>query len=62
MINIDTDHEFPPHEAEEVAGILNAVRPGQATVKIVESPWGHLGCIREPAQIGKFISEWLAGT
>lgn len=62
LINIDTDHEFPPHEAEEVASILNAARPGQATVKIVESPWGHLGCIREPAQIGKFISEWLATT
>jgi homoserine O-acetyltransferase len=59
LVNIDTDHEFPPHCAEELAGILNAVRPGQATVRIIKSSWGHIGCIREPVQLGGFISEWL---
>lgn len=62
LVNVDTDHEFPPACAEEVASILNAVRPGQATVRIIKSSWGHLGCVREPAQLGQYIKEWLQGT
>ncbi|MGE5385726.1 MAG: alpha/beta fold hydrolase [Betaproteobacteria bacterium] len=59
MVNIDTDHEFPPYCAEEIAGILNAARPGQATTRVIQSLWGHLGCVREPAQLGRFVAEWL---
>lgn len=59
LVNIDTDHEFPPYGAEEIAGILNAVRPGQATTRVIESPWGHLGCIRENGQLASFVGDWL---
>lgn len=62
LINVDTDHEFPPHCAEEIAGILNAARPGQAEVRMIESVWGHLGCVRETAQLDAFIREWLEKT
>lgn len=62
LVNIDSDHEFPPYAAEEIAGILNAVRPGQATTRVIESIWGHIGCIREPEQLGRHLHEWLAGT
>jgi homoserine O-acetyltransferase len=61
LVSIDTDHEFPPCEADEIAGILNAVRPGQATTRVIESLWGHLGCIHENEQLAAFIGKWLAG-
>lgn len=60
LVNIDCDHEFPPYAAEEIADILNGVRPGQATTRVITSMWGHIGCIREPAQLSGFIQEWLA--
>lgn len=59
LVNVDTDHEFPPECAEETAAILNRVRPGQATVRIIKSSWGHLGCVREPEQLGNYIADWL---
>ncbi|MBS1198671.1 MAG: metX [Proteobacteria bacterium] len=59
LINIDSDHEFPPYAAEEIAGILNAVRPGQATTRVMTSMWGHIGCIREMEQLGACLREWL---
>jgi homoserine O-acetyltransferase len=61
LVNIDSDHEFPPYAAEEIAGILNAVRPSQATTRLITSMWGHLGCIHETEQIGKYLREWLPG-
>jgi homoserine O-acetyltransferase len=59
LINVDTDHEFPPACAEETAAILNAARPGQATVGLIRSSWGHIGCIREPEQLAAYITDWL---
>ena len=59
LINIATDSEFPPHWAEELAEILNEKNPGQAQVKILDSPWGHLGCVQEGRAIAKHISEFL---
>lgn len=59
LVNIDSDHEFPPYAAEEIAGIINAARPGQVTTRVINSMWGHIGCIREPEQLGKFLREWL---
>jgi homoserine O-acetyltransferase len=59
LINISTDLEFPPYWAEEVAGILNKKNPDQAQVKILNSTWGHMGCVQEGQAIGRYISEFL---
>ena len=59
LISIDTDHEFPPLYADEIADILNAARPGQATTKVLESLWGHFGCVYDIEAIGKYLSAWL---
>ncbi|MGZ3238186.1 MAG: hypothetical protein ACXU8A_12505, partial [Burkholderiaceae bacterium] len=61
LLNVDTDQEFPPRCAEELARILNAEQPGQATVRILESAWGHLGCVRESAQLESHIKTWMSG-
>jgi homoserine acetyltransferase len=59
LINISTDAEFPPHWAEELAEILNRKNPGQAQVKIIDSIWGHMGCVQEGKAIGKNIADFL---
>lgn len=59
LVNITTDSEFPPHCAAELADILNAVRPGQAEVAIVDSNWGHLGCIHETKQIAYHLQKFI---
>jgi len=59
VVNVDTDQEFPPRFAQELADLLNAVRPGQATLRILRSPWGHLGCVRELGQLEAILREWL---
>lgn len=61
LLNVDSDQEFPPRCAEELARILNAERPGQASVQILESAWGHLGCVRESAQLERHIKAWMHG-
>lgn len=60
LMNIDTDCEFDISWAQEVADILNAVRPGQARVELLRSPWGHLGCVRETAQMSGHVKEFLS--
>lgn len=60
LVSVDTDNEFPPREAEELAAILNAARPGQATTALIRSMWGHLGCVQEPEQLGAILDAWLA--
>jgi homoserine O-acetyltransferase len=59
LINISTDSEFPPYWAEEVAEILNRKSPDQAIAKIIDSPWGHMGCVQEGKAIGKYITDFL---
>jgi homoserine O-acetyltransferase len=59
LINISTDAEFPPYWAEELAEILNQNNPGQAHVKIIDSIWGHMGCVQEGTAIGKHIKDFL---
>lgn len=59
LLNIDTDQEFPPRCAEEVANILNAERPGQANAATIESVWGHLGCVLETPRLNQLIGEWM---
>ncbi len=59
LVNISTDSEFPPYWAEELAQILNESSPDQAQVKILDSPWGHMRCVQEGREIGKYISEFL---
>jgi len=59
LINISTDSEFPPHWAEEIAEILNRKNPDQAQVKILDSPWGHMGCVQEGEAIGNYIRDFL---
>jgi hypothetical protein len=54
LININTVHEFPSDEADMLAAIPKCIRPGQANVHTVTSPWVHQGCLREqriPANI-----------
>jgi homoserine O-acetyltransferase len=59
LMNIDHDQEFPPEYSQELAGILNAVRPGQATERVIESAWGHLGCVLETDQLSLHIDAWM---
>lgn len=59
LLNIDTDQEFPPRAAEELAQILNATQPGQVDVRLIESIWGHLGCVRESAQLDLHMRTWM---
>ena len=59
LINISTDTEFPPYWAEELAEILNANNPGQAKVKILDSIWGHMGCVQEGEAIGKLMANFI---
>ena len=59
LINISTDSEFPPYWAEEVAEILNKKNPDQAQVKILQSNWGHMGCVQEGRIIGNYITDFL---
>jgi homoserine O-acetyltransferase len=59
LINISTDCEFPPYWAEELAEILNKKNPGQAQVKIIDSPWGHMACVQEGKIIGKYITDFF---
>lgn len=62
LVNIDTDQEFPPFRAAEIACALNAIRPEQATVRTIISDWGHLACTHEPEQLAACIGEWLTMT
>ena len=59
LINITTDAEFPPYWAEELAELLNRKNPNQALVRIIDSPWGHMGCVQEGNAIGKHIRDFL---
>ncbi|MGZ5819804.1 MAG: alpha/beta fold hydrolase [Burkholderiaceae bacterium] len=59
LMNIDHDQEFPPECAHELANILNAVRPGQATECMIESAWGHLACVLESEQLSHHIDAWM---
>lgn len=60
LMNIDTDREFNIAWAQELADILNNDGTQQASVKLLTSDWGHLGCIKETAQMDKHIREFLA--
>lgn len=59
LMNIDHDQEFPPDYAQELADILNASKPGQATVHMIESAWGHLACVLEVEQLSRHIGSWM---
>ena len=59
LMNIDTDSEFPPEYAFEIADILNSKNPNKARVKVIKSNWGHLGCLREVATLDKEIREFI---
>jgi homoserine O-acetyltransferase len=59
LVNVDTDHEFPPYTGQEIADILNAVHPGQATTCVLRSMWGHLGCVLEAEQLATVLGPWL---
>jgi homoserine O-acetyltransferase len=59
LMNLNTDHEFLPYWAEEVVDILNSKNKGQATVKVLDSIWGHLGCVIEFDQMDEHIRSFL---
>ncbi len=59
VMNIDHDQEFPPECAHELATILNAVRPGQVTERVIKSAWGHLACVLETEQLSQHIGAWM---
>jgi homoserine O-acetyltransferase len=59
LMNIDTDSEFHMHWADEVADILNTRTPDQAQVAVIDSPWGHLGSIKEFEQMGDSIRRFM---
>ncbi len=59
LINIDTDAEFSPEWAFELGTILNSQDQGQCRVEIIESDWGHLGCLKEYVKIGELIEDFI---
>ena len=59
LVNINTDQEFPPHWAQEVADIINDKNPSQAEVKILDSPWGHIGCLKETDEFKKIFPVFM---
>ena len=59
LVNIDTDSEFAPEWAYELGGVINKTSPGQCKVEIIESEWGHLGCLREAEKISDLINNFL---
>lgn len=59
IMNIDTDSEFPPEHAYELADILNSKEPNQAKALTIKSSWGHLGCVKEGKVLNKEISEFI---
>ncbi|MBF0286212.1 MAG: alpha/beta fold hydrolase [SAR324 cluster bacterium] len=59
MMNVDTDQEFPPYWAEEVANILNQKNPGQAEAITIRSKWGHAGCLKEMQTMGEHIKAFI---
>ncbi|MFX1537094.1 MAG: alpha/beta fold hydrolase [Promethearchaeota archaeon] len=60
LININTDSEFQPFWAQEVVDILNKRNPGQARLEIIDSPWGHVGCLRETEKLSALISKFIS--
>lgn len=60
IINIETDTEFPPFWADEVAEIIHKIRPGQVSVAHIDSDWGHLGCLKETQKITQLLNDFLA--
>lgn len=59
LMNMKTDSEFPPEWADEVADILNKNCPNQAKSVVIESIWGHIGCLKETETLGKYINEFI---
>ena len=59
LVNLDTDCEFAPEWAHELGDIINEANPGQCRVEILESDWGHLGCLREADDIASLIKKFL---
>jgi homoserine O-acetyltransferase len=60
LVSIDTDTEYQIQWAEEVADILNTRTPGQARLALVDSPWGHLGSIKETEQLSDIFGSFVA--
>ncbi len=54
LINFTTDQEFAPLWAEQLAARLPAAR-----CEILDSDWGHLGCLAETAAMAPLIAEFV---
>jgi len=59
LMNISSDAEFPPYWGQEVADVLNRKLTGQAKMTVIDSPWGHLGCVQEGALLGHHITQFI---
>ncbi len=59
LVNMNTDQEFPPHWAEELGNLINETNSQQAIVKIIDSPWGHIGCLKETDKFQKLFPKLL---
>ncbi len=59
FMNVDTDQEFPPYWAKELADILNQKNPGQAEAIEIRSKWGHSGCLKETRVMGEHIKAFI---
>ena len=63
LINIDTDREFNIKWAQEVADALNTRNDRnapQAQVNLMNSDWGHMGCVKETDQLTEHIKTFLS--
>ncbi|NLO78723.1 MAG: alpha/beta fold hydrolase [Xanthomonadaceae bacterium] len=60
LLSVDTDTVYRLEWAEEVADILNTRMAGQARIGLIDSPWGHLGSIKETEQLCDFIASFVA--
>jgi homoserine acetyltransferase len=59
LINFTTDCEFTPEYAWEIGKLLNLKNPGQAEVKIIDTSWGHMGCLQETGAIALALGHFL---
>jgi len=64
LMNIDTDREFNVKWAQEVADSLNyqpdtKVEQPQAQLHLLNSDWGHIGCVKEIEQLTNHIKKFL---
>ncbi len=59
-VGVRSDYLFPVEEQREIVDALEARRPGQARLGLIDSPYGHDGFLIEFEQLGALIGSFLS--